>query len=172
MNAPTLRHFARSRPTLSPEMAIRLAWACWSVFLIVPCSFVLWFIWRAGEDQNPLLHSGEEKWFIAAMAYLVLVAPAAFFWREHISSDHRTGKHVSPGTYLVGMIAVWLALLSAGILSLSGCIVIGALVPNVVPAFLSLLLFLMLWPSGKSMMRRVRDRNAPQLHKEHHSAAD
>jgi hypothetical protein len=156
MTAPTLQQFMRSRSALSAPTAIRLAWACWLTFLIIPFSVAFWLIWNSAANQIPLSRSGEGRWFFAAMGYLASVAPVAFFWREHIFKDRRVGKAISPGKYLVGMIGVWLALLTAGLFSLAGCIVVGALLPNLVPAFLSLLLFLMLWPTGRSMtIRRV-----------------
>ncbi len=166
MTAPNLQKLVRSRSALSARTALRTAWLCWLVLLIIPFSMVFWLIWHTAAEQNPLSRSGEERWFVSAMVYLALVAPAAFFWRDHVFKDYRAGKTVPPGKYLVGMIGVWLALVTAGLFSLAGCIAVGALLPNLVPALLSLLLFLMLWPTGRSMIRRVGNQEDPQFYKE------
>ena len=114
---------------------------------------------------------GEERWFVCAMVFLALVAPGAFFWRDRIYEGSQGGKTVTPGIYLAGMVSVWLALLAAGLFSLIGCFAVGAMLPNLVPAFFALALFLMLWPNGRSMFRRVR-RTGSRLHQVHHFAAD
>lgn len=160
MTVPTFQKLARSQSALSTTAALRLAWLCWAAFLIVPFSVVLWTLWHTAANQNPLSRSGEERWFVAAMVYLVLITPAAFFWREHIFKGYRDGRPMSPGKYLVGMITVWLAPLTAGIFSLVGCVVIGSMLPNLIPAFLSLLLFVMLSPTGSSIVRRVGTRRS------------
>lgn len=166
MTAPNLQKPVQSRSALSAPTALRLAWLCWLALLIIPFSVAFWLIWHTAAEQNPLSRSGEERWFVAAMVYLVLVVPAAFFWREQVFKDYRAGKAVPPGKYLVGMIGVWLALVTAGSFSLAGCIVVGALLPNLVPAFLSLLLFLVLWPTGRSMIRPTGNQEDPQLYEE------
>jgi hypothetical protein len=65
-------------------------------------------------EQSPLARASEERWFVAAVAYLALVAPAAFFWRERVFKSYRAGNTVPPKTYLLGMIGVGLALLTSG----------------------------------------------------------
>lgn len=166
MKAATAENFGEIRSGLSVPKALRMAWIFWAIFLLIPFTVIFWFIWHASASQNPLSQVGHERWFVAAMAYLGLVAPAAFFWREHVFKDYREGKPVPPGKYLAGMIGVWLALETSGLFSLVGCIVIGALLPNLIPAFLALMLFLMLWPSGRSMVRSVGNEEDAQLYEE------
>jgi len=166
MTAPTIHKVVRSRSALSAPTALRLAWLCWLAFLIIPFSVVFWLIWHTAADQNPLSRSREERWFVAAMVYLALVAPAAFFWREHVFTSYRAGKTVPPRKYLVGMIGVGLALLTAGLFSLAGCIVVGSLLPNLVPAFFAMLIFLMLCPTGRSMIPSVGNQDDPQMYEE------
>jgi len=47
----------------------------------------------------------QERFFVAARALLVLIAPAAFFWRERVFEDHGDDKYIPPAKYLVGMIS-------------------------------------------------------------------
>jgi hypothetical protein len=166
MTAPTTEKIVRCRSALSPLTALRLAWVCWFVFLIIPFFVAYWFIWHTAGEQSPLARASEERWFVAAMTYLALVAPAAFFWRERVFKSYRAGNTVPPKTYLLGMLGVGLTLLTSGLFSLTGCIVVGTLMPNLFPAFLSLLLFLMLWPTGRSMTPGAGNQEDPQLYEE------
>ena len=72
------------------------------------------------------------------------------FLAQRIYEGSQGGKNVTPGKYLAGMVSV-AALLAAGLFSLTGCFAVGAMLPNIVPAFFALSLFLMLWPNGRSM---------------------
>jgi hypothetical protein len=148
MTLHTLQKLERSRPPISATTALRLARLLWFVFLCAPFLAALWVSSRIPVDRIPISRLAEERWFVAAMLYVVLIAPAAFFWREHIHSHHRPGEIVRPGKYLMGMIGIWLALLSSAILSLAGCVIVESFLPNIIPAFFALMLFLMLWPSG------------------------
>ena len=171
MIVATLQKAIKRRLAISAPTAVSMAWLCWSLFLAIPFSVALWLSSRAGDNPISTSRLSEERWFVCAMLFLALVAPAAFFWRERIYEGSQGGKTVTPGKYLAGMVSVWLALLAAGLFSLTGCFAVGAMLPNIVPAFFALALFLMLWPNGRSMFRRVQ-RTGPQLHQIHHSSAD
>jgi hypothetical protein len=171
MIVPTLQKAIKRRSAISAPTAIWMAWLCWLLFLAIPFSVALWLSSRAGENPISTSRLGEERWFVCAMLFLALVAPGAFFWRERIYEGSQGDKTVTPGKYLAGMVVVWLALLAAGLFSLVGCFAVGAMLPNIVPAFFALALFLMLWPNGRSMFRRV-PRRGPQMHQVHHSFVD
>jgi len=171
MIVPTLQKAIKRRLAISASTAIWMAWLCWLLFLAIPFSVALWLSSRAGESPISTSRLSEERWFVCAMLFLALVAPGAFFWRERIYEGSQGDKTVTPGKYLAGMVSVWLALLAAGLFSLTGCFAVGAMLPNIVPAFFALALFLMLWPNGRSMFRRVQ-RRGPPLHQVHHSATD
>lgn len=171
MIVATLQKAIKRRSAISAPTAIWMAWLCWSLFLAIPFSVALWLGSRTGENPISTSRLSEERWFVYAMLFLALIAPGAFFWRERIYEGSQGGKTVTPGKYLAGMVSVWLALLAAGLFSLTGCFALGTMLPNIVPAFFSLALFLMLWPNGRSMSHRVQ-RRVSQLHQVHHSAAD
>jgi hypothetical protein len=171
MIVPTLQMALKRRLAISATTAIWMARLCWLLFLFIPFSAALWLSSRAGENPVSMSRLGEERWFVGAMVFLALVAPGAFFCRERIYEGSQGGKNVTPGKYLAGMVSVWLTLLAAGLFSLTGCFAVGAMLPNIVPGFFALALFLMLWPNGRSMFHRVQ-RRSPPLHQVHHSAAD
>jgi hypothetical protein len=149
MTIQTLPKLEQSRSRMSAFTAFRLARLLWSVFLFTPFLAALWISARIPVDRVPISRLAEGRWFIAAMLYLVVIAPGAFFWRERMYSGHRSGAMARTGKFLPGMISIWLALLSSAILSLIGCIFTGSFLPNMVPAFFALMLFLMLWPTER-----------------------
>jgi hypothetical protein len=154
------------RPTLSAPKALKIAWLCWSVLLLLPFTLVLWTLWNLHVRNTPLLSADADRWFVAAAAYLVAAATAAFFWRDHSFKGYSQGKRVEPGKYLVGTIGIGLALSTSGIFSLVGCIVTGAMVPNLIPALMALLVFVLLWPTGHAMVRSVGHLQDPQIYEE------
>ncbi len=149
---------------LSPAKALQLAWAGFVLFMGIPFAVTYWFIWNLPSRENGLPDPNTGKWFIASMAYLAVVAGIAFFWREYVFNDYRTGKPVPPAKYLLGTIGVWLALDTAGLFALTGCVITGALLPNLLPAFLALGLFLMLWPTGRAMIQCVGNEKDAELY--------
>jgi hypothetical protein len=171
MIVPTLQKAIKRRLAISATTAIWTARLCWSLFFAIPFSVALWLSSRPGVNPISTSPLSEERWFVCAMVILALVAPGAFFWRERIYEGSQGGKTVTPAKYLAGMVSVWLAILAAGLFSLIGCFAVGAMLPNIVPAFFALALFLMLWPNGHSMFRRVQ-RRGPPLHQAHHSSTD
>jgi hypothetical protein len=127
---------------------------------------ILWFIWHLSPGQITDPQRGWEKWFIGAMTYLALAVPASLFWRGRVFKPYWEGQTVQPGKYLRGMATVWTALALGGIVSLAGCVATGSLAPNLMPAMISLILFLTLWPGGRAMIRRVGNIEDPGLYEE------
>ena len=101
----------------SPSTALRLAWLCWCVLLVIPFFLALWLIWHlsggAAAPHPP--HPLRDRWFLGPMIYLILVVPVSLFWRGRVFKPYWSGRTVPPGKYLLGMLAIWLAL--------AGCLV-------------------------------------------------
>jgi len=155
-------------PSFSPPTALRLAWLCWCVLGVIPFFLALWLIWHlsggAAAPHPP--HPLRNRWFLGPMIYLILVVPASLFWRGRVFKPYWSGRTVPPGKYLLGMLAIWLALDLGGLLSLLGCVVTGSLLPNLLPALLTLMFFLTTWPSGRAMVRTVGQHTDPQVYEE------
>jgi hypothetical protein len=99
--------------------------------------------------------SNDERWFLGASVYLLVVVPASFFWRGHVFKAYWTGQTIGPTTYLYGMLTMWAALEFGGIFSLLGCLVDHALLPNLLPALVAFMFYVTLWPSGRAMVSRM-----------------
>jgi hypothetical protein len=155
MTIQTLPKLERPRSLTSAVTALRLARLLWFLFLFTPFLAALWISARIPADRVPISRLAEGRWFVVAMLYLVGIAPGTFFWRERMYSDHRTGPLTRPVKFLVGLVSIWLALLSSAILSFIGCIFMGTFLPNIIPAFFALMLFLMLWPTGRMIGHRA-----------------
>ena len=154
------------RPTLSVQTALKLAWLCWGVLLVGPFLFFQWLIWYVASGNPGRFHADTEKWFLGAMIYLIIVLPGSFFWRGHLFRDYWLGHPVPPGKYVFATISVGLALALGGVLSLTGCLVTGSFMPNLIPGLLSLLLFALHWPTGQAMVRPVGKEEDPQVYEE------
>src|SRR5207253_11437503 len=116
------------------------------------------------EDQ-PLA----ESWFLASRGYMIVIVPAAIFFRSRLFREYWQGKVIQPNHYLMGMLTVWIALEIGGILSLTGCLVSKGLVPGIIPGALAFMLFTPLWPSGRSMVvRHVGNTDDPSRYEEPH----
>jgi hypothetical protein len=89
--------------------------------------------------------------FIAAAAVLVTAVPVTVFVRKRIFAQGLENGVVKPQDYLRGNIIVWATIEAATLLSLVGCIVSGAIMPNIIPGVFAVVLFVMLWPDGKAM---------------------
>lgn len=157
---------ARPVSTLTAARALRLAWLCWLGLMVIPFTIILWLIWHLSPGQLTAPPAVSEKWFIGAMGYLALAVPAALFWRGHVFKPYWQGHTVAPWQYLRGMAATWAALAVGGIVSLCGCVATESLAPNIIPALLSLIFFLVLWPGGRAMVRRVGNTDDPALYEE------
>jgi hypothetical protein len=147
---------------LSADAALHIAWWTWFALLSLPFIIFILTIWRLVyfEDHG---HDDKlaQKWFIASMVYMMLAIPAAFFWRGRLFRGYWSGQLVAPRDYLVGMITVWAAIEIGGLLALTGCLVTGTLLPNLLPALLAFMLFTPLWPNGHSMTRALINEHDP-----------
>jgi hypothetical protein len=123
------------------------------------------FTLGGAEAGHP--HPETRTWFLASSIYLLLAVPASFFWRGHIFKAYWSGKIVPPQKYLFGMLTVWLALEAGGILSLIGCAIDHALLPNLLPALVAFMFYVTLWPSGRAMVRHsVGAAEDPEVYEE------
>lgn len=151
---------------LSVRSAIRIAWAVWTILLVVPFLLFLVVLWELVIRDGSALHSGRTGWFLAASLYLLLAVPASFFWRGHVFKAYWSGHTIPPGKYLFGMISMWAALVIGGIFSLSGCFVDHSLLPNLLPALVAFMFYVTLWPSGRAMVRTVGNLEDASMYEE------
>jgi hypothetical protein len=152
------------RKCLSCDAALQVAWWTWFTLLAIPFILFLAVVWNAMDNDGSVnVTDGHlaQTWFIATMIFMAVGVPAAFFWRSHIFRGYWSGQAVSPRDYLVGMITIWAALEIGGLFALTGCLLTGALLPNLLPALLAFMLFTPLWPNGHSMTRPLTDEHDP-----------
>jgi hypothetical protein len=165
---PVMPHGARlshSFPSLSYQSAVKWAWISWLILGIIPFLLFIWMIWTLPSNFNPQVTAGE-SWFVFSSIYLMVAVPASFFWRGHIFKEYWQGRRVMPGKYFFGMIEVWLALVFGGVISVTGCIVSGAIMPNLIPAILAFMFYVTLFPSGRAMTRTDGDSLDAEVYKE------
>jgi hypothetical protein len=141
--------------SLSVRTALRLAWATWTILLIIPFLLFLGVVWTLMFHEATGLHAESQTWFLASSGYLLVVVPASFFWRGSIFKSYWLGQPITPAKYLYGMLAIWTALEFGGIISLLGCFVDRSLLPNLLPALVAFMFYATLWPSGRSMVSSV-----------------
>jgi hypothetical protein len=157
-----------SSSSLSPAIAIRIAWVCWIVFLVLPFFFFLHVVWTLNAEQRaPVSPHEQQKWFLSAIVYLLIAGPGSFFARSNIFKAYWSGNTVSPGKYLSGMLLIWLALEVGGLFSLAGCLAEHQLLPNLFPAMVAFMFYVTFWPSGRAMVRQhVGDQQDAALYEE------
>ena len=157
----------RPRGAMSPETALRYAWVFWLGLLLFPAMVFLYVVWALMGDGVPATaHQASSHWFLGAMAYMVIAVPLAIFWRSHLFKSYWQGEVVDPSAYLRGMMIVWIALEIGGLLGLTGCLVTRGFLPNLIPAVVAFVLFLPLWPSGRSMVTHVGNHDDPGTYEE------
>jgi hypothetical protein len=154
------------RSTLSVQTALKLAWLCWAILLAGPFLLLQVLIWYMAAGDPSRFHANTETWFVAAMAYLVIIVPGLFFWRGHLFKDYWIGRPVAPTKYIFATISVGLALALGGILSLIGCLVTDSFLPNLIPGLLALVLFVLHWPTGRAMVRTTGNNEDPEVYEE------
>jgi hypothetical protein len=161
-------HTSPTPSTLSPETAIRIAWVCWIVLLVVPFFMFLHVVWSLnGDTRAPADPNQQQHWFIASIIYLLIAGPGSFFARSNIFKAYWSGNTVAPGKYLSGMLLIWLALEVGGLFSLAGSLVQKQLLPNLFPALIAFMFFVTFWPSGRAMVRHhVGDKDDAALYEE------
>jgi hypothetical protein len=164
--APGMGSLASSSGTLTVRTALRLAWATWVVLLLIPFFLFLATTWVMAFHESPRTLAAPPTWFLAASGYLLVVGPASFFWRSRLFKPYYSGHPIVPRKYLYGMLAMWVALEFGGIISLLGCFVTGSLLPNLLPALVAFMFYVTLWPSGRSMVRKVGDAEDASVYEE------
>jgi hypothetical protein len=153
---------------LTPQGALRHAWYTYLILLATPFVVSLIAIWRlSGEGlTRPDIPVGN-FWFISAVAFVVIAGPAAFFYRSRLFRDYWKGNCVPPVAYLRGMRIVWGVLELAGLYALAGAFVTRSLLPNMLPAIVAFMMFVVLWPSGRAMVCEGRgDSDDPERYEE------
>ena len=145
-----------SRPDLTPQRALQYAWYIYLVLMACPFLLFLYVIWSLmgqGLARNTYL---SDRWFLSAVAYIVLIVPASFFARSRLFKAYWTGNCVLPRAYIKGMFITWFALEVGGILSLVGCLLSRSLLPSLLPALAAFMMFVVLWPNGRAMICKGR----------------
>ncbi|HUB26835.1 MAG TPA: hypothetical protein VL992_15525 [Tepidisphaeraceae bacterium] len=166
MNTPTTQPVERAAPGLTVQSAIRLAWLAYAVLLVVPFFVALWFIWQLDDTRAGASLAHGNAWFLASMIVVAAAVAAASLWRDHIFHDYSKGHTVPPKKYLAGMIEIWSALAFAGVFSLVGCIATQSLLPNLIPAFMGLVVYVLLLPTGRVMVHPVGGSEDPEVYEE------
>jgi hypothetical protein len=159
-NMATIASHSANLPSprsLSPQTALRYAWYVFLVLLACPFVLFLLVVWRVMDtpiaDRNLWI---SDRWFLTAVAYMVLIVPASFFVRSRWFRPYWKGESVPPYDYLKGMFTVWGALELGGLFSLFGCLASGALLPSLLPALAAFVMFGLLWPNGRAMVAESR----------------
>jgi len=154
------------KPGLGCDSALHIAWGLWITMLAIPFVTFIVMIWAlmgssegSGEPQGNTVLA--HKWFIAAMAYMAICVPGAFFLRSRMFKGYWSGQIIAPREYLLGMSTIWAALELGGLFSLLGCIITNTLLPCLLPALLAFMLFTPLWPNGHSMTRPLYNEHDP-----------
>jgi hypothetical protein len=167
--AATLSHSGQSdaRPPLTAQRALKVAWYGYLVMLALPFLYLLFIVWSlmgVPRRQNQTILDG---WFLASVAYMVIVVPASFFVRSRFFREYWRGRVVTPAAYLKGMYVVWVALEVGGLLSLTACLVSRSLAPSLMPAVAAFMMFCALWPNGSAMVAARRgDSDDPERYEE------
>jgi hypothetical protein len=145
---------------LTPERALRYAWYTWLTMLAVPFVFFLYVVHRFSQGHDARSAPGtipfSDAWFLATVAYMVVVVPAFFFVRSRYFKRYWTGECVPPRNYLTGMTLLWASLEVGGLLSMIGCLATRSLMPCLLPAIVGLVMFLTQWPNGRAMVCKGR----------------
>ena len=148
---------------------MRLAWWAWVIMLATPFFVFMATILYLLSAEAPWVQGPGTlgfTWFVVAVAYMLIVVPASFFWQSRFFRAYYVGNAVQPRAYLRGKLVVWGALEFGGIFSLVGCIVSGSLLPCLIPALVAFMFFVVLWPNGQSMREGMGDTDDPQAYRE------
>src|SRR4051794_31725875 len=107
---------------LTPQSALHIAWLAFLIMAACPFLLFLYAAWQLTGGPTTLRALPlSDRWFLSAVAYMVLVVPASFFVRTRLFKEYYRGGRVSPKHYLTGMLIVWGTLEVGGLYSLTGC---------------------------------------------------
>ena len=151
----------------SAALVLRRAWVIWFALLGGPFLLFLVTVWRLMDSEaSAASPTFTRAWFLGSRAYLAAVVPAAFFWRSRIFKAYWSGQVVAPRDYLKGMLTIWLALDTAGLVGLVGCAVSGRVLPCLLPALVAFVVFIPFWPSGRAMTRSTGGDDDAEVYKD------
>jgi hypothetical protein len=151
---------------LTTHKAIRIAWVVWLTLLVIPFFLFLYIVWKFADNESAAGSNDGVAWFVLSAIYMLAVVPVSFFWRNLLFQSYWSGHPVHPNKYLSGMVAMWIALVVGGLLSLLGCLYSGAMLPDLLPALVAFMFFVTLWPSGRAMTQRVGNAEDPEVYEE------
>ena len=158
-NTPAMRDMDTEPPRrLTSERATQIAWVIWLVMLSLPLVVFLAMLALLFYQPGVAAHERVSgMFFVISLLWLAIAVPLGFFLRRRYFRPWWSGGIVPPTDYLRGMCAIWVAPEIGGLTALTGCIVSGTVVPNLVPAGIAFLLFVPFWPSGSAMTSAIGD---------------
>jgi len=158
-NAPAVRNLDTEPPRrLTSEQATQIAWVIWLVMLCLPLVVCLAMLALLFYQAGVVAHEGVgDVFFVICLLWLAIAVPLGFFLRRRYFRPWWSGGTVPPTDYLRGMCAIWVAPEIGGLIALTGCIVSGTVIPNLLPAGIAFLLFAPFWPSGSAMTSAIGD---------------
>jgi hypothetical protein len=162
MNTDTRVPGARGDAGLTPRVALRIAWAAWVVLLLLPYAILPFALHETvsapASRSNPRVASA---WFLGIMLCLFLALLFAVVWRIPKLRSYWLGDPVRPRRYLCGMATLWGALMICGVVAELVCASTATFVPNVLPAAVALLAYVILRPEGSVMTAPVEASDEP-----------
>jgi hypothetical protein len=170
MSVIASEHRENLHPTheLTPQRALHIAWIGYGIMLALPFLMFLYvtatLMGQDGAVRRDLPLA--DGWFIASIAYMVLIPAASFFMRSRYFHHYWKGQCVPPRMYLKGMYVVWVALEIGGLLSLFGCLMSRSLVPGILPALAAFVMYIVLWPNGRAMICSRGASDDPEKYEE------
>jgi hypothetical protein len=74
-------------PNVPAQTAMRAAWVSWLVMLVLPFLYFIYVLWKLMGAEGNVVSSVQvsQKWFVAAMIYLIVAVPISFFARSRSS---------------------------------------------------------------------------------------
>jgi hypothetical protein len=150
---------------LTRRNVLWVAWTIWVVLLLIPYGVVPFAL--HGTVTGVSKADEADRWFLAIMIYLAVALPLAFLLRSWAFKPYRRGEAVSPRAYVCGMTALWLVLAVAGLTAQFACLATATFAPNVLPAVLALIVYLVVYPRGTAIAgRRAAEADGGHDHEE------
>lgn len=161
---PHLRRVA-GRGVLTRHNALGVAWTIWIVLLLVPYAVLPLALHSIVTGVSKA--DAADRWFLAIMMYLALGVPLAFLLRSWLFRPYWRRGSVSPLAYVCAMTSLWLVLAIAGLTAQLVCLATATFAPNVLPALLALIVYLVVYPTGSAMApRRAAESDDEDNHEE------